>query len=260
MPLTSHMINSFFRDAHQMGLSARNQAQLAGEGITDLDDLADFDNKEAWAQIVENCKRPPKIVDPNNANQPVAQEPFQLPAKYLMRLKVDTKAVKYFNSIDRPLTMNMMTWDNYLRNFKMEWEYLQEMKKGNNDSSLPIILKTLPIDKWFEAHKTYCTTYVGQSGCTLSWIYREESDVPTAEALAPDQPYSAEHGLVDEEMVQRLARAGCQFKADKNTGLSHVVTATLGTIYAKTLSPFKRSKDSCSAMIAMKAQFAGPAH
>ena len=50
-----------------MGLSARNQDQLAGEGITDLDDLADFDNKEAWAQIVKNCKRPPKIADPNNA-------------------------------------------------------------------------------------------------------------------------------------------------------------------------------------------------
>ena len=94
MPLTSHMINSFFRDADQMWLSARTQAQLAGEGITDLDDLADFDNKEAWAKIVENCKRPPKIVDPNNDNQLVAQEPFQLPAKSLMRLKVAAKAVK----------------------------------------------------------------------------------------------------------------------------------------------------------------------
>ena len=61
MPLTSHMINSFFRDADQMGLSAHTQAQLAGEGITNLGDLADFDNKEAWAQIVKNCKRPPKI-------------------------------------------------------------------------------------------------------------------------------------------------------------------------------------------------------
>ena len=41
MPLTSHMINSFFRDADHMGLSARTQAQVTGEGITDLDDLAD---------------------------------------------------------------------------------------------------------------------------------------------------------------------------------------------------------------------------
>ena len=92
-----------------MWLSARTQAQLVGEGITNLDDLADSDNKEAWAQIVENCKRPPKIADPNNANQLIAQEPFQLPAKYLMRLKVAAKAVKYFNSIDRSLTANIMT-------------------------------------------------------------------------------------------------------------------------------------------------------
>ena len=91
MPLTSHMINSFFQDSDQMGLSARTQSQLAGEEITDLDDRADFDNKKAWAQIIENCKRPPKIADPNNANQLVAQEPFQLPAKSLMRLKVAAK-------------------------------------------------------------------------------------------------------------------------------------------------------------------------
>ena len=93
--------------------------------------------------------------------------------------------------------MNIITWDKCLKSFKMEWNSLQEMKKGNNNLSLPIISKTLPIDKWFEAHKTYCTTYVGQSGCTLSWIYREESAVPAAEALDLDQPYSAEHGSVD---------------------------------------------------------------
>ena len=98
MPLTSHMINYFFQDADQMGLSARTQAQLTGEGITDLNDLADFDNKEAWAQIVENCKRPPNIADPNNANQLISQEPFQLPAKSLMRLKVAAKAVNYFKT------------------------------------------------------------------------------------------------------------------------------------------------------------------
>ena len=144
-----------------MGISSRTQAQLEGEGITDLDDLSDFDNKEAWAQIFENCKRPPKIADPNKANQLVAQEPFQLPEKSLMRLKVAAKAVKYYNSINHLLTANIMAWDKSLKNFKMEWESLQEMKKGNEDSSLPIVLKTLPIDKWFEAHKIYCTTYVG---------------------------------------------------------------------------------------------------
>ena len=92
-----------------MGLSACTQNQLAAEGITDPDDLADFDNKEAWAQIVENCRHPPKIANPNNANQLVAQEPFQLPEKSLMRLKMAVKSVKYFNSIDHPLTANMIT-------------------------------------------------------------------------------------------------------------------------------------------------------
>ena len=84
--------------------------------------------------------------------------------------------------------------------------------------------------------------------------------MPAAEALAPDKPYSAKHGSVDEEMVQRLAHAVCQFKADKATGFSHLVTASLGNIYPTTLSPFNRSNNSRSAMIEMKAQFSGPAH
>ena len=61
-------------------------------------------------------------------------------------------------------------------------------------------------------------------------------------------------------MVQRLAHAGCQFKADKAAIFSHLVTSTLGTIYATTLSPFKIIKYSRSTMIAMKVQFTGPAH
>ena len=113
MPLTSHMINSFFQDDDKMGLSARTQDQLAVKGITNLDDLADFDIKEAWAKVVEICKRPPKIADPNNTNQLIAQETFQLPAKSLMHLMVDAKEVKYFNSIDRLLTANIMTWDRF---------------------------------------------------------------------------------------------------------------------------------------------------
>ena len=161
MPVTSHIINSFFQDADQMGLSDLTQAQMEGEGITDIDDLADFNNKESWAQIVENCKRLPKIADPNNANQLVAQKPFQLSAKSLMRLKVAAKSVKYYNSIDSPLTANIMAWDKRWKNFKMEWESLQEIKKGNDDSSLKIISKTLTIDKWFETHESYFTTYVG---------------------------------------------------------------------------------------------------
>ena len=68
MPLTQIEINSFFRDNNQMGLSDRTQAHLATEGIVIPDDLAEFNNKEVWYQVEENCKRPPMIANPNEAS------------------------------------------------------------------------------------------------------------------------------------------------------------------------------------------------
>ena len=67
MPLTQNEINSFFRDNDQMGLSDRTQAHLVTERIVTPGDLAELNNKEVWDQVVENCKRPPMIANPNNA-------------------------------------------------------------------------------------------------------------------------------------------------------------------------------------------------
>ena len=107
MPLAPVEINAFFRENDQMGLSDQTQAHLVTEGIITPGDLAEFNNKEVWDQVVENCKRPPMIVNPNNAAQFVPQVPFQLPAKSLMRLKVAARAVKYYAKIGRPLTADI---------------------------------------------------------------------------------------------------------------------------------------------------------
>ena len=93
MPLTANHVTAFFRDIEQMVLSARTRIHLQGEGILIPDDLTNFTSKDSWDQIVENCKRPARILDPANVGQFIAQEAFQLPAKSLMRLKVAAKAV-----------------------------------------------------------------------------------------------------------------------------------------------------------------------
>ena len=49
------------------------------------------------------------------------------------------------------------------------------------------------------------------------------------------------------------------YRVDNATGYSQLVTATLGTNYASTIAPFKRTKNGRGALAALKAQFAGPA-
>ena len=134
-----------------------------------------------------------------------------------MRLKVSAKAVEYYSKTDCPLTAKIMTYKQRLNNFKAEWDSLQERKAANDDSALPIIYKTLPITQSFEAHEYFNSNFIGQSGCPISWILRDNVVVSVSEALTVNQPNSAVHGLVEEDMVQRLPHTSPHYRADNAT-------------------------------------------
>ena len=63
MVFTAAQITSFFEDADQMGLSNHTRVYVQGEGIDRPDDLQEFTEKDAWDQIIENCKRPPQTTN-----------------------------------------------------------------------------------------------------------------------------------------------------------------------------------------------------
>ena len=88
-------VTVFFEDNDQMGLSNRNCMHLQSEGIFRPNGMIDFTASESWKKIIENCKRPASIPDPNNAGQIIAQVDFQFPDRSLMRLKVASVAVEY---------------------------------------------------------------------------------------------------------------------------------------------------------------------
>ena len=80
MVFTGAQQTAFYEEPAQMGLSHRTRVHLQDEGINHPEDLAEFTKKETWDQIVENCKRPPQIPDPDEEGALVNQQPFQLPA------------------------------------------------------------------------------------------------------------------------------------------------------------------------------------
>ena len=86
MVFTAIQNTSFFTDAVQMGLLVRTRQTLVNEGISVADDLHELEDDE-WDQFSGNCKRPPQIVDPNNAKLLINQSPFLVPVKSLKRLK-----------------------------------------------------------------------------------------------------------------------------------------------------------------------------
>ena len=259
MVFTGAQQTAFYQEVAQMGLSHRTRIHLQGEGIDHPEDLAEFIKKETWDQIVENCKRPPQIPDPAGGGGLINQQSFQLPARSLMRLKVAAKVALYYRNTARAMTAANMTWVR-LNNFQLEMESLLDRKKANDDLTMPIISKTLSITAFFEAYDTYAGEFIGQADCPITWIYRDSVAVAGAvPALDTDQPYSEQHGSVAEEMVHRLSHTHPYFRVDNATGYAQLVTATLGTQYAATISPFKRTRNGRAALNALKAQFAGPA-
>ena len=207
MVFTGAQITSFFEDAAQMGLSNRTRLYIQGEGINHPDDLQEFTDKDAWDQIIENCKRPPQIT--NAAGALVNQQPFIFPAKSLMRLKIASKVVDYYARTSRPLSAANMMWVR-LNNFNVEWKVIQDRKKANDELKLPVISKQLTVVAFFEAYESYASEFIGAANCPLSWIYREEEAVAaTPPPQETDQPYSIEHKSVAGEMVHRFSHRQC---------------------------------------------------
>ena len=151
MVLTVAQTTSFFRDNANMGITARTLQAISNEGITDVEDLEDFHNDDL-DHMVENFKRPPQIIDPAPVAPAIAglinQAPFQLAAKSLKRLKVAASAVRYYRSIGRDLTFEMMWWST-LAEYELHADAIKTMKE-HDEPDVPKLKTGGSVAKWME--------------------------------------------------------------------------------------------------------------
>ena len=78
--------------------------------------------------------------------------------------------------------------------------------------------------------------------------------------LAVDQPFSEKWGSIAEEPINIFSHAGENFRSDKETVFTQLVTTTLSTSYLSTIATFKHGKCGHNALEALKVQFAGAAY
>ena len=100
--------------------------------------------------------------------------------------------------MSRILAVANIMWDQRLNNFQVGSMSLLEQKKGNHDSSLPIISNKLSITNFFEAYDTFSVDYIGKHNCPINWVLRDGVLVGPATNLSDNQPYSAIHELLEE--------------------------------------------------------------
>ena len=182
-----------------MAMDAAAVAQLAVEGIINIQDLADFD-EDSLKQVAENLRRPSgRIPDPNVgavAGAMIPTPPFVFGAKTQMRLLVATDLVRFYETIGRDLSVTVVVWEHVMKNFNEQWKAIKDGKKATQPE-VPTISKSLTIIRWIEAFQDHCFHCFGVRFIPLAYVIRDTVEVPVAcPARQANQPYSIVDGSV----------------------------------------------------------------
>lgn len=260
MVLTAAQSMAFFENEGQMGIPHATVIQLQQEGITTVDDLADFD-KTSLQQVADNLRRPGgRVPDPNPGAAVGATIPtpsFVFGAKSHKRLLVACDLVRYYTTVGRDLTAANTQWTSVIKNFEIQWKALKD-RQNDDEPDVPTVSKSLPIMKWTEAFQDFLSRVIGKRMIPLAYVIREDVDVPAAAPpLMHNQPHSAEHGSVEMELVARALHAHALYRDDNAQVYYHIETSVRGTQYAPSIKPYQKGKDGRGAWLAIVAQYAG---
>ena len=147
---------AFFENPDQMGIPHVTVVQLQ-QGITTIQDLADFD-KDTLQQLADNLTKPAgRILDPNPAAAASTMIPtpsFVFGAKSQHRISVACEIVRYYNAVGRDITAANMRWTQVIKNFEDQWKALKG-RREDDEPDVPKISKSLPIIKWTEAFQDF---------------------------------------------------------------------------------------------------------
>jgi flagellar hook-basal body complex protein FliE len=260
MPFTAAQTTSFFEDANQMSIPNATRLQLQTEGLDTIHDLLEFDD-DTLKQITENLRRPGgRIPDPApdaGANDTIPTPPFVFGAKSQKRLKIAVKAAKYYETTGREMTPGNMAWTNTLKNFAEHWVALCDRKK-EDDPEVPKITQKLAVTKWSESFEDYLHRVIGIRTIPLAYVIRKDEDAPAVvPPLVQHQPYSADHGSVEAELIARATHTHAHFRDDNAKVYYLLEEATRTTSYTASIKPFQRRKDGRGAWKAIVDQYAG---
>ena len=245
MVLTNAKNNAFFTDNIKMGLSTATINQLSVEGIQTVNDLHDFD-KDSLEQVANNLRCPA-----------AGAAAFAFGAKSHKRLLVATKLVKFYETVVHGLTAGNNVWNNVIKNFESQWEAI-EKKKAKEELDVPIVSKDLPIIKRVEAFRNHLHRCISVRYAPLSYVVREDDAVQaTVPALALNQPYSTEHGSIEDELVARADHNDGLFRDNNATVYFKLEEAMRGSQYAPSIKPFQKRRNGSNAFISLGNQFAG---
>ena len=242
MVLTNAQTQAFFSEAAQMGLEAATIAFLTTEGISTVNDLAEF-SKDDIDNLAKSIRGDPAGV--------------VFGIKSQKRLIVSSNLIRFYDLVGRPISASNLRWDTVGKNFDAVWKAL-EQKAEKDEPDVPKITKQVSVMKWATAFDDHLHACLGALQAPLAWITRPEAAVPAIGARAVNAPHSEQHGSIEGDMINRIPHTNPLFRNDNEAVYQKLEIATRNTQYAAAIAPFNRRKDGRTAHQAIISQFAGP--
>jgi hypothetical protein len=266
---TANQLTSFFTNGPQMSLEPAVRVRLGQEGLSTIEDFADFKESQlldAFKNMrtsIPGVAAIPAVRDANNviiaaaipAVPPIP--PTLVSAKCSLRLKIASIAFHYYTSILRDITPVNMNYTQVLKDFYVEYESVIALS-DESKPDVPVLHKNNTPLKWIESFKDCLFRTYGLRKTPLLYVIRESVEVQ-AEADDPlilRKAYGASGSIID-ELISQLGHNDPLFKSDNATVYSMLEEATRGTIYASTVKPHSRRKDGRAAWLSMLASHAG---
>ena len=117
-------------------------------------------------------------------------------------------------------------------------------RKEEDKSDTPTILKELPLMQWVESFRDHLQRCIGVRNISQVYVICPDVAVPTPiTAQVQNQPYTDEHGLIEEDLIARASHTHGLFKDDNAAVYYCLEEGTRSTLYADTINPFQRCKD-----------------
>ncbi len=258
------MITAFFENPDQMGIPHETVLQLVHEGISDVQDLADF-QPDTIDKIAANLRKPATRVADTSANAAagatLALPPFVFSAMSQKKLTIAAELLRYYGLVGRPTTAANILWDPVIKDFHAQWEFMVEKKKKADAMKVPVITQELSIFKWTNSFEDFLHRMIGNNKFPLSYVIRKESAIPAIGVMAHGTPHSAEHESIEEELRMRTSHTGTPFTKDNELVYYFLEQATRGTSYNASVKPFGNTrsgkKNGRAAWFALTKQYCG---
>ena len=255
MVFTAAQITSFFEDADQCGLINRTRvSSLNIEGITSMDDLADWEDDD-WDRWAISCKKPDKVM---TGGVLVEQQAYQLTVKSLKRLKIASALVRYYESVSIPLTHVNMKWL-VLKSFDTQMKVMKARKK-EGASDVPKLSKNTTVPRWNDSLKVHMNEEFGARDATLRYLMRENDAVPAAgplTVLATNHPHTADGKSIEADQMNRLSHVHPLYSDDNAKFYRKLEEAVRGTTYEASIKPYQITGDGRGAYRSLLAQHCG---